>query len=215
MQNGAGASARRSRPPGYPASRESIILSIIIRHDPATLREEVDVSAAAERLDEIGTLRSLAALSEKVELLRLLDRLDEAWDVANEAVRRTRFSGDRAELITARARRGRLMQLRGKPDEALAELSLCVDEARTHEWHLEHAFALRMRGLAQFDAGEFGAAARDFDAASALGTRIGLPEEDLEVSRLGFVAASEMQDESLRERRADGQARGRRRADEQ
>ncbi|NQX29672.1 hypothetical protein HQQ81_20185 [Microbacteriaceae bacterium VKM Ac-2854] len=196
-------------------SRESIVLSIIIRHDPATLREEIDVDAASERLDEIGTLRSLAALNEKVELLRLLGRLDEAWDVANEAVRRSRFSGDRAELLSARVRRARLMQLRGTTDAALSELSLCVDEAFTHEWHAEHAFALRHRGLTLFDLGDFGAAARDFDAAAALGSRIGLPEEDLELPRLGFVAASEAHDESLRDRREGGPVRGRRRADEE
>lgn len=107
------------------------------------------------------------------------------------------------------------MQLRGTTDAALSELSLCVDEAFTHEWHAEHAFALRHRGLTLFDLGEFGAAARDFDAAAALGSRIGLPEEELELPRLGFVAASEAHDESLRDRREGGPIRGRRRADEE
>lgn len=193
--------------------RGSIALSIIIRHDPATLREEIDVAAAEERLAEIGALRSLAALTEKAELLRLLDRVDEAWDVANEAVRRTRFSGDRAELLTARVRRARLMQLRGRTDEALSELALCVEEARTHEWHLEHSFALKHRALAFFELGEYGRAARDFDAATALGERVGVPEEELELARLGFSAASEFQDESARGPRTDGAARGRRRAE--
>ena len=193
--------------------RGSIALSIIIRHDPATLREEIDVAAAEERLAEIGALRSLAALTEKAELLRLLGRVDEAWDVANEAVRRTRFSGDRAELLTARVRRARLMQLRGRADEALSELALCVEEARTHEWHLEHSFALRHRALTFFELCEYGQAARDFDAATALGERVGVPEEELEVARLGFSAASEFQDESSRGPRADGVVRGRRRAE--
>lgn len=194
--------------------RGSIALSIIIRHDPATLREEIDVDAAQDRLEEIGALRSLAALTEKAELLRLLGRIDEAWDIANEAVRRTRFSGNRAELLTARVRRARLMQLRGRPDEALSELALCVEEARTHEWHLEHSFALKHRGLAFFELGEYGRAVRDFDAATALGERVGVSEEELEVARLGFAAASEFQDESERGPRTDGALRGRRRADE-
>lgn len=196
--------------------RGSIALSIIIRHDPATLREEIDADAAQDRLEEIGALRSLAALTEKAELLRLLGRIDEAWDIANEAVRRTRFSGDRAELLTARVRRARLMQLRGRPDEALSELALCVEEARTHEWHLEHSFALKHRGLAFFELGEYGRAVRDFDAATALGERVGVSEADLDVARLGFAAASEFQEESESERgsRTDGSLRGRRRADE-
>lgn len=206
--------ARRTRPATHRirTPRGSTALSIIIRHDPATLREEIDVDAAQERLEEIGALRSLAALTEKAELLRLLGRLDEAWDLANEAVRRTRFSGDRAELLTARVRRARLMQLRGRPDEALSELALCVEEARTHEWHLEHSFALKHRGLASFELGEYGRAARDFDAATVLGERVGVPEEELEIARVGFAAATEFQGGSTRER-TEGTVRGRRRAD--
>ncbi|MCJ1675097.1 MULTISPECIES: hypothetical protein [Rathayibacter] len=196
-----------------PHPRGRTALSIIIRHDPATLREEIDVDAAQDRLEEIGALRSLAALTEKAELLRLLGRLDEAWDIATEAVRRTRFSGDRAELLTARVRRARLMQLRDRSDEALSELTLCVEEARTHEWHVEHSFALKHRGLALFESGEYSQAARDFDAATALGERVGVEEEELEVARLGFAAASEFQDESTRGPRADGAVRGRRRAE--
>ncbi|WP_215774972.1 hypothetical protein [Rathayibacter toxicus] len=192
--------------------RGSTALSIIIRHDPETLRENVDVDAAQERLADIGALRSLTALTEKAELLRLLGRLDEAWDVATEAVRRTRFSGNRAELLIARVRRARLMQLRGRAEEALSELALCVEEARAHEWHLEHCVALHYRGLAFFALGEFKHAARDFDSAVAIGERVGAPEEELELARLGFVAASECQEKSLRRPRASDAVRGRRRA---
>ncbi|WP_181027192.1 MULTISPECIES: hypothetical protein [unclassified Rathayibacter] len=105
------------------------------------------------------------------------------------------------------------MQLRGRTDEALSELALCVEEARTHEWHLEHSFALKHRGLTFFELGEYGRAMRDFDAATALGERVGVPEEELEVARLGYAAASEFQDGTDREARTDGTARGRRRAD--
>lgn len=110
-------------------------------------------------------------------------------------------------------RRAHLMQLRGRTDEALSELALCVEEARTHEWHLEHSLALKYRGLALFGLGEFSQAMRDFDAATVLGERVGVPEEELEVARLGFAAASEFQDESARGPRADGAVRGRRRAE--
>ena len=37
-------------------------------------------------------------------LLRLLGRLDEAYEVANEAVRQARFTGDREQLLGARIR---------------------------------------------------------------------------------------------------------------
>ncbi|WP_208856879.1 hypothetical protein [Rathayibacter oskolensis] len=105
------------------------------------------------------------------------------------------------------------MHLRGRTDEALSELALCVDEARTHEWHLEHSLALKHRGLTFFELADYARAARDFDAATALGERVGVPEEELEVARLGFAAATEFQDESTRGPRADGSVRGRRRAD--
>lgn len=179
-----------------------------------TLREEVDAEAATSRLDEIGALRSLSALNEKVTLLRLLDRLDEAWDVANEAVRRTRFAGDRAELLSSRIRRARVMQAKGKLDDSLSELGLCVEESRTHEWHVQHAVALHHRGLVRFEMGDYEIAARDFDAAVALGERIGADEAETERSRVAFAAATELHEQALRDEKSDAPARGRRRADD-
>ena len=77
-------------------------MSIILGYDPVTLREKVDLQAAGERLDEIGGQRNTDALNEKVGLLRLVGRIDEAWDMANDALRQARFSGDREELCLAR-----------------------------------------------------------------------------------------------------------------
>lgn len=105
------------------------------------------------------------------------------------------------------------MQLRGRSDEALSELTLCVEEASTHEWHLEHSFALKHRGLAFFELGEYGRAARDFDAAIALGDRVGVPEEELEIVRLGSSAATELQGDSGRARRGRAVLGGPRRSE--
>ncbi len=105
-------------------------LSIILGYDPSTLRERVDLRAAGERLDELGSLRSLSALNEKTVLLRLLGRLDDAIVVGNEAVRQARFTGDREQLLGARIRRAQVLQYQGKLDEAIVELTGCVDEAR-------------------------------------------------------------------------------------
>jgi len=49
-----------------------------VGYDPITLREKVDLKAAGERLDEIGGQRNTEALNEKVTLLRLVGRLEEA-----------------------------------------------------------------------------------------------------------------------------------------
>ena len=51
-------------------------------------------------------------------LLRLLGRLDEAYEVANEAVRQARFTGDREQLLGARIRRAQVLQYQGKYEEA-------------------------------------------------------------------------------------------------
>ena len=54
--------------------------------------------------------------------------------------------------------------------------------------------------------------ARDFDAATVLGERVGVPEEELEIARVGLASATEFQGGSTRER-TEGAVRGRRRAD--
>src|SRR6185437_13358842 len=102
-------------------------------------------------LDELGELRSLSALNEKAVLLRLVGRLDEAWQVANEALRQARFTGDREQVLGARIRRAQVLQYQGKLEEAVTELSGCVDEARTHEWTALEAFAVQNRGKTYFD----------------------------------------------------------------
>lgn len=117
---------------------------------------------------ELGELRSLAALNEKVSLLRLVGRLDEAWEVANEAARQARFTGSREDLLAARIRRAQVMQFMTRLEEALTELTTCVDEARAHDWFRLQAFALQHRGKVYFDQGHLEEALADFRASAAL-----------------------------------------------
>ncbi|WP_291057524.1 hypothetical protein [Herbiconiux sp.] len=165
-------------------------LSIITGYDMTTLREKVDVRAASERLDELGQLRSLSALNEKVVLLRLLGRLDEAFTIANEAVRQARFSGDREQALGARIRRAQVQQFQGKYPSALQELGLCVEEAQTHEWGTLEATATLSRGKVHFETGDFDAALVDFKAAVFLMERLGASIDQLE-SSLVAVAVTE------------------------
>ena len=58
------------------ANVSGTLVSIIIGYDAVTLREKVDLRAAGDRLNELGELRSLSALNEKVALFRFLGRLD-------------------------------------------------------------------------------------------------------------------------------------------
>lgn len=165
-------------------------LSIITGYDMTTLREKVDLGAAAERLDELGALRSLSALNEKVVLLRLVGRLDDAFTIANEAVRQARFSGDREMALGARIRRAQVQQYQGKYPAALQELGLCVEEAQTHEWGALEATATLARGKVHFDTADYEAALADFKSAVFLMERQGASIDQLE-SSLVAVAVTE------------------------
>ncbi|WEO76800.1 hypothetical protein BJQ94_15780 [Cryobacterium sp. SO2] len=178
--------------PAAPLGRpvKDIILTIITGYDAVTLREKVDLPAAAERLHDLGLLRSLSALNEKVTLLRLLDRLDEAFEIANQALRQARFTGDRQDFVLCRIRRAQVMQFQGKLDEAAAELTQCVLESETHEWNLTAAFARETRGKVQFEQDELDGALADFTAAVFLRDKAGASPDELE-SALIAVAVVE------------------------
>jgi tetratricopeptide (TPR) repeat protein len=164
-------------------------VSIIVGYDPITLREKVDLRAAGERLDEIGGQRNTEALNEKVTLLRLVGRLDEAWDMANDALRQARFSGDRQELCLARIRRAQVQHYLGKLDPAVIELTSCVDEARGHDWAAAEAAALHARGLVYYDQEELKAALLDFRTAVTIRVRIGAAADQVDASMVAIAIA--------------------------
>lgn len=155
-----------------------------------TLRERVDLRALGERLTELGDLRTLTALSEKTILLRLSGQLDEALDTANEAMRQARFTGDRHEVLAARARRAQVLHDRGKVDEAVGELTSCRDEARVREWRDVEAFALAARGRALFDQGDSVQAIADLKAAVLMNDQIGASADEIAAS-LALLDAAE------------------------
>lgn len=133
--------------------------------DPVTLRETVDIEAAERRLSELGEERSLSALGERAGLLRLVGRLDEALEVATEAVRQARFDGDRERLVKARIRHALVLQFQGKHEAALAELSDCATEAASQGWTETEAYALQHRGKVHFEQDRLDDAARDLNDA--------------------------------------------------
>lgn len=162
-------------------------MSIIIGYDPTTLREKVDLAAIGERLAELGEQRSTEALNEKVGLLRLSGRVDEAWDMANQALRQARLTGDREQLCLARIRRAQVQQSLGKLDTALVELTACIQEARDHDWSSTEAFGLQLRGTVLFDQREYAEALTDFRTAAAMRSRIGAPTEEIESSLIAVA----------------------------
>lgn len=172
------------------ALSEDITLTIILGYDAITLREKVDLAAAEERLDGLGQLRSLSALNEKVTLLRLLGRLDEAFEIANQALRQARFTGDRQDFVLCRIRRAQVMQFRGKLDEAAAELTQCVLESETHEWNITAGLARETRGKVHYELHDLENALTDFTAAVFLREKAGATPDQLE-SALIAVAVVE------------------------
>jgi tetratricopeptide (TPR) repeat protein len=129
-------------------------------------------------------------------LLRLLNRLDEAMVIANEAMRQARFTGDREQLLGARVRRAQVLQYQGKLDEAITELSGCVDEARTHEWTALEAFAVQNRGKAHFDAEDYEEALADVTAAVFLREKLGASPADIESSLIAVAVVQSFVDQN-------------------
>ena len=127
-------------------------------------------------------------------LLRLLGRLDDALEIANEAVRQARFTGDREQLLGARVRHAQVLQFQGKLDEAVTELTGCVDESRAHEWTAIEAFAVQNRGKVHFDAGDYDAALADLTAAVFLREKLGASPAEIETSLIAVAVVKSFAD---------------------
>ena len=164
-------------------------MSYIQGYDPETLRETVDPRQCEERLDEIGGQRSLPALLERVWLLKVLDRLDEALVVAEDAVRQARMAGTRKDLLRARILHATVLQFRGSHDAAVSEITTCAAEAEGQEWPAIAAFAYQHRGKVFYDARNFDAARADFKRALFLRQEAGAPEDQLQSTLLAVDAA--------------------------
>ncbi|RRJ86745.1 tetratricopeptide repeat protein [Gulosibacter macacae] len=159
---------------------------IILGYDPETLRERIDPDAAAARYGEIERFRSLTALNERVALLRLLGRYDEAYDCAQAACRQSRFTGSREDSLAARVRRAQVEQYRGNLDIALQELTNCVDEAVAHEWGELAGFALQHRGKVLFDLERYEDALADFERALKYREAEGIPADQTNSTRFAI-----------------------------
>ena len=100
-------------------------MSYIHGYDPVTLREVVNPRDCRDRLDELGDQRSLPALLERVWLLKVLDRLDDALEIADQTVRTARMAGTRKDLLRARILHATVLQFRGSLAAAAQELTTC------------------------------------------------------------------------------------------
>lgn len=163
-------------------------MSFIKGYDPETLREIVDLDECRARLDELGEQRSLAAMLERVWLLKVVDRLDDALVVSEQSVRLARMAGTRKDLLRARVLHATVQQFRGAYAAAVHELNMCVEEAEGQGWAALAAFAYQHRGKVRFDSGDDAAARADFKKALFLRQEAGAPEEQLESTLLAIDA---------------------------
>lgn len=164
-------------------------MSYIHGYDPDTLREKIDPHQCKERLEEIGEQRSLPALLERVWLLKVLGRLEDALVISEQSVRVARMAGTRKDLLRARILHASVQQYRGAFAAAEQELTTCAEEAEGQGWSAIAAFAYQHRGKTHYDAGDFDQARDDFKRALFLRQESGAPDDQLESMLLAIEAA--------------------------
>lgn len=164
-------------------------MSFIHGYDPDTLREQINPRQCKERLEEIGEQRSLPALLERVWLLKVLDRLDDALVLSEQSVRLARMAGTRKDLLRARILHASVQQFRGAFSAAEHELTTCAEEAEGQGWSAIAAFAYQHRGKVYYDLEDFDAARKDFKRALFLRQEAGAPDDQLESTLLAVDAA--------------------------
>lgn len=164
-------------------------MSYIQGYDPQTLREIVDVQHCRERLAELGDQRSLQALLERVWLLKVVDKLDDALVVSEQSVRVARMGGPRKDLLRARVLHATVLQFRGAYAAATQELTTCAEEAEGQGWSALAAFAYQHRGKVFYDAEDYVNARADFKRALFLRQEAGAPEDELESTLIAIEAA--------------------------
>lgn len=164
-------------------------VNFIRSYDPETLREIVDESACAERLEDLGVQRSLPALLERVWLLKVLGELEEALEVSEQSVRVARMAGTRKDLLRARILHASVQQYREQFGAAEQELLTVAEEAEGQEWWAVAAFAQQHLGRVYFDMEDFGDARKAFKRALFLRQQAGTPDDQLESTLLAIDAA--------------------------
>jgi len=164
-------------------------VSYIHGYDPDTLREQIDPRECKDRLEEIGEQRSLPALLERVWLLKVLGRLEDALVLSEQSVRVARMAGTRKDVVRARILHASVQQYRCAFAAAVQELTSCAYEAEGQEWNAIAAFAYQHRGKVHYDAGDFVSARADFKRALFLRQEAGASDDDLQSTLLAIDAA--------------------------
>lgn len=161
-------------------------MGFIRGYDSDTLREQVDEIECAQRLVEIESQRSLPAMLERVWLLKVLDRLDDAYALSEETVRVARMAGTRKDVLRARVLHATILQYRGAHSAADQVLMTCATEAEGQGWTSIAAFAHQHHGKNALEAGDFEQARESFKQELFLRRESGAAERELETVLLAI-----------------------------
>ncbi|MEV4736082.1 MULTISPECIES: hypothetical protein [unclassified Microbacterium] len=172
-------------------------MSVIRGYDQDSLRELVDLEECAARLAEIESQRSLPALLERVFLLKVLNRLDEALALADDTVRQARMAGTRKDVIRARVLHATVLQNRGAYAAAEQELATCASEAEGQRWVSIAAFAHHHHGRNAYEAGDYDTARESFKQSLFLRREAGADDRELETVLLAIEAAERRRSSEL------------------
>jgi tetratricopeptide (TPR) repeat protein len=164
-------------------------MSFIRGYDRESLRELVDLDECAARLEEIEEQRSLPALLERVWLLKVLGRLDDALALADTTVRQARMAGTRRDVLRARVLHATVLQYRGAHAAAEQELATCASEAEGQRWLSIAAFAYQHHGKNAYEAGDYETARESFKQSLFLRREAGAADSELETVLLAIEAA--------------------------
>jgi tetratricopeptide (TPR) repeat protein len=176
--------------------------------DESANREIVDEPAALARLAELAGREDLAARGERVVLLRMLGRLEEAARQGRAAYEAARLEGTPRQQVAALIRLAHVLQYQrdwAAADQAFDE---AMEQAQAVGEPLLIAFAHQHAGRNHVDQGRYAEALAAFRAALALREAHGAPADQLE-STLGALRATEQRLANDREgtTRPDGTTR--------
>ncbi|OAN35224.1 hypothetical protein [Microbacterium sp. H83] len=166
-------------------------------YDQDSLRELVDLDECATRLEEIESQRSLPAMLERVWLLKVLGRLDDALVLADETVRQARMAGTRRDVLRARVLHATILQYRGAHAAAEQELATCASEAEGQRWLSIAAFAHQHHGKNAYEAGDYETARESFKQSLFLRREAGAQDSELETALLAIEAAERRRSSEL------------------
>jgi len=160
------------------------------RIDAETNRDYLlDEESAVAYLSHIDGRADLASRGQRVSLLRLLGRLDEAEAEASAALAQARRDGSPRDELGALIRLAHVVQWQRRWEEADRLFAEAIERAERLGDDLYTAFALQHAGRNHIDQGRLDKAIESFENALALRVAVDAPEDQLSSTREALQVA--------------------------